>query len=294
MRLISFELNERMSFGAVTSDGSRVINLSRRFPDVRDLKSLLSRPAWQQEVATLSDDDADLTFDDLVLLPVIPNPDKIFCVGINYASHVIETGREMPAKPMIFTRVASSQVGHRGDIIRPLVSERLDFEGELAVIIGNGGRYISKQSALDHVAGYSCYNDGSIRDWQRHTIQFTPGKNFPETGGFGPWLVTKDEVGQIESQRIVTRLNGTVMQDGRLDDLIFDVPALISYCSYFTELLPGDVIVTGTTGGVGAFREPPIWMRDGDTVEVEIDGIGLLKNQVRDEQATPDFPNEWA
>jgi 2-keto-4-pentenoate hydratase/2-oxohepta-3-ene-1,7-dioic acid hydratase in catechol pathway len=222
---------------------------------------------------------ADVTF-----LPVIENPGKVLCIGINYATHVRETGREMPTYPMIFTRFADSQVAHLQPIIRPKASHKLDFEGELAVVIGKTARHVKAADALEYVAGYACYNDGSVRDWQKHTIQFVPGKNFPRTGGFGPWLVTCDEIGDPQDLELTTRLNGQVMQHTSTSDMIFDVRHLIEYCSTFTELAPGDVIVSGTTGGVGAFREPPVWMKPGDTVEVEISGIGILRNSIADEQ----------
>jgi 2-keto-4-pentenoate hydratase/2-oxohepta-3-ene-1,7-dioic acid hydratase in catechol pathway len=208
----------------------------------------------------------------------------VLCIGINYATHVRETGREMPTYPMIFTRFADSQVAHLQPIIRPKASHKLDFEGELAVVIGKTARHVKAEDALEYVAGYACYNDGSVRDWQKHTIQFVPGKNFPCTGGFGPWLVTCDEIGDPQDLELTTRLNGQVMQHTRTSDMIFDVRHLIEYCSTFTELAPGDVIVSGTTGGVGAFREPPVWMKPGDTVEVEISGIGILRNSIADEQ----------
>ena len=185
---------------------------------------------------------------------------------------------------MIFTRFADSQVAHLQPIIRPKASHKLDFEGELAVVIGKTARHVKAADALEYVAGYACYNDGSVRDWQKHTIQFVPGKNFPCTGGFGPWLVTCDEIGDPQDLELTTRLNGQVMQHTRTSDMIFDVRHLIEYCSTFTELAPGDVIVSGTTGGVGAFREPPVWMKPGDTVEVEISGIGILRNSIADEQ----------
>src|SRR5690606_37199923 len=174
----------------------------------------------------------------------------------------------------------NSQVGHEQPMILPKVSERLDYEGELAVIIGKRARHVSEADAFSIVAGYACYNDGSIRDWQRHTIQFLPGKNFVGTGGFGPWMVTPDEVPNILTANLYTRLNGKVMQHATIDDLLFNIPQIIAYSSTFTELVPGDVIVTGTTSGVGAYHEPPIWMKEGDVVEVEIDGIGTLRNPI--------------
>jgi 2-keto-4-pentenoate hydratase/2-oxohepta-3-ene-1,7-dioic acid hydratase in catechol pathway len=183
----------------------------------------------------------------------------------------------------VFGRFANSQTGHLANIIRPRVSKDLDFEGELALIIGKPGRYISRASASDHIAGYACYNEGSVRDFQRHTHQFTPGKNFPDTGAFGPWMVTPDEAGDLAPLRLQTRLNGQVVQDATISQMIFGIPQQIEYCSTFTRLEPGDVIVTGTPGGVGSRRTPPLWMKPGDVVEVEIDRIGLLRNGVADE-----------
>jgi 2-keto-4-pentenoate hydratase/2-oxohepta-3-ene-1,7-dioic acid hydratase in catechol pathway len=220
---------------------------------------------------------------DIEWLPVIPNPDKILCVGLNYETHRHETGRLEVANPTIFTRFANSQTGHLAPMPRPRVSTDFDYEGELAVIIGKPGRYIARGDAMAHIAGYACYNDGSVRDFQRHTHQFTPGKNFPLTGPFGPWMVTADEFGALGPQRLQTRVNGQVVQDALLSQMIFDVPRQIEYCSSFTRLEPGDVIATGTPGGVGSRREPPLWLKPGDTVEVEIDGIGVLRNPVTQE-----------
>jgi 2-keto-4-pentenoate hydratase/2-oxohepta-3-ene-1,7-dioic acid hydratase in catechol pathway len=216
-------------------------------------------------------------------LPVIPNPDKILCVGLNYETHRKETGRVEVDHPTIFSRYANSQTGHLQPIVRPRVSTDLDFEGELAVIIGKAGRYIPRADAMDHVVGYSCYNDGSIRDFQRHTHQFTPGKNFPDTGAFGPWMMTPDELGPLAELKLQTRLNGEVMQEARIKQMIFDIPRQIEYCSTFTRLEPGDVIVSGTPGGVGARREPPLWMKPGDIVEIEVERLGVLRNVVADE-----------
>jgi 2-keto-4-pentenoate hydratase/2-oxohepta-3-ene-1,7-dioic acid hydratase in catechol pathway len=219
-------------------------------------------------------------WDEVVFEPVIPNPDKILCVGINYVNHQAETGQPKPERPVIFTRFANSQVGHSRPMVRPRASEKFDFEGELAVVIGRAGRHIPESDALSHVAGYACYNDGSVRDWQRHTTQFTPGKNFVGTGAFGPWLVTSDEAKGILNSTIETRLNGQQVQRASIADLVFGIPELIHYISTFTELVPGDVISTGTPGGVGAARKPPLWMKPGDMVEVEIEGIGVLMNPI--------------
>jgi 2-keto-4-pentenoate hydratase/2-oxohepta-3-ene-1,7-dioic acid hydratase in catechol pathway len=219
----------------------------------------------------------------VVWLPVIPNPDKILCVGLNYETHRKETGRAEVEYPTIFSRYSNSQTGHMQPIVRPRVSTDLDFEGELAVIIGKAGRYISRAEAMSHVAGYSCYNDGSIRDFQRHTHQFTPGKNFPDTGAFGPWMMTPDELGELGELKLQTRLNGRVVQEALIKQMIFDIPRQIEYCSTFTRLEPGDVIVSGTPGGVGSRREPPLWMKPGDVVEVEIERLAVLRNPIADE-----------
>jgi len=278
MKLASFSQADRNSWGIVEDD--RIIDVGAVAGDERrDLRSALALGFDQSLVASAP----TFGLSEVTFLPVIPNPDKIFCVGINYASHIAETGRPTPSQPVIFMRVPSSQVGHEEPILRPKESHQLDFEGELAVVIGKPARRIPVEQALDVVAGYACYNDGSIRDWQRHSSQFAPGKNFFHTGGFGPWMVTADEIPDPSTLVLTTRLNGEVMQHAPISDLVFGVAELVAYCSVFTPLLPGDVIVTGTTGGVGLFREPPLWMKPGDVVEVEITGIGTLKNPVEDE-----------
>lgn len=220
---------------------------------------------------------------EIVLLPVIPDPAKIICVGLNYATHVAETGRDQKEFPAIFTRWADSLVADGQPLVRPKVSERFDYEGELAVVIGKGGHKIARADAMSHVAGYSIFNDASVRDWQRHNIQFTPGKNFPGTGAFGPALVTPDEIANLGSQRVQTRLNGELVQDQPVSDMIWDVPFLIEYISAFTPLAPGDVIVSGTPGGVGDKRTPPLYMKAGDKVQVSIGEIGTLANRIIDE-----------
>ncbi len=207
---------------------------------------------------------------------------KILCVGVNYRPHIEEMGREIPDFPVVFTRFESSLVGPDEPVIRPLASEQFDFEGELAIIIGKPARHVTRADAFDYVAGYCCFLDGSVRDWQRHTGQFTAGKNFDRSGAIGP-MVPVTDIPDPAALRLTTRVNGEVMQEGRVADLVFDIPVLIEYCSTFTELQPGDVIATGTPGGVGAARKPPVWLRDGDLVEVEISGIGVLRNPVRDE-----------
>jgi 2-keto-4-pentenoate hydratase/2-oxohepta-3-ene-1,7-dioic acid hydratase in catechol pathway len=283
MKFASFIVQGRTTYGVV--EGTQVIDLESVKPTFgTDLKQAIAINRLGELTPAVLAPLPRVALADVTFLPVIENPGKVLCIGINYATHVRETGREMPTYPMIFTRFADSQVAHLQPIIRPKASHKLDFEGELAVVIGKTARHVKAADALEYVAGYACYNDGSVRDWQKHTIQFVPGKNFPDTGGFGPWLVTSDEIGDPQDLELTTRLNGQVMQHTSTSDMIFDVRHLIEYCSTFTELAPGDVIVSGTTGGVGAFREPPVWMKPGDTVEVEISGIGILRNSIADEQ----------
>jgi 2-keto-4-pentenoate hydratase/2-oxohepta-3-ene-1,7-dioic acid hydratase in catechol pathway len=219
------------------------------------------------------------------LLPVIPNPGKIFCIGVNYADHQKEMGRGKTEFPTIFLRFPDTLVAHGQAAWIPRVSTMVDFECELAVIIGEGGRYIEAAQAIEHVAGYTCFNDISIRDWQRHTTQFIPGKNFPRTGALGPWMVTRDEIPDPHHLSIQSRLNGEVMQSANTDQLIFRVPELIAYISSFTTLSQGDIIATGTPSGVGFARVPPVFMKAGDVIEVEIQGIGVLKNRLEPEPA---------
>jgi 2-keto-4-pentenoate hydratase/2-oxohepta-3-ene-1,7-dioic acid hydratase in catechol pathway len=281
MKFASFKINGAASWGLI--DGAEAVDLGAalrgRFPD---LKSAIAAGALT-EAAAASAKAARHPLKNITWLPVIPNPDKILCIGLNYETHRKETGRSEVENPTVFGRFANSQTGHLANIIRPRVSKDLDFEGELALIIGKPGRYISRASAWDHIAGYACYNEGSVRDFQRHTHQFTPGKNFPDTGAFGPWMVTPDEAGDLAPLRLQTRLNGQVVQDATISQMIFGIPQQIEYCSSFTRLEPGDVIVTGTPGGVGSRRTPPLWMKPGDVVEVEIDRIGLLRNGIADE-----------
>lgn len=278
MRFISFDHNGRQGFGLLRGDG--VVDLTGRLaPDVVTLKQAIAAGLLAR-AGEWTGTPAELPLADLRMLPVIPDPNKILCVGLNYEDHRRETKRPDSEYPTLFTRFADSQVGHGQPMHRPSFSNHFDYEAELAVIIGVQGRQIAEADALDFVAGYACYNDGSVRDWQRHTSQFTPGKNFPATGGFGPALVTPDEVGDYRQLPIRLRLNGTVMQDARLSDLTFPIEKLIAYCSTFTPLSPGDVIVTGTPGGVGDRREPPVYLQDGDRVEVDIGVVGCLINGV--------------
>jgi 2-keto-4-pentenoate hydratase/2-oxohepta-3-ene-1,7-dioic acid hydratase in catechol pathway len=281
MRLASFRTAQGASYGAVTNQG--IVDLGRRLGNrYSDLKALLERNGLE-EARKAAGSSADYKESDVTWLPVIPNPGKIVCVGLNYEEHRQETGRDKTEQPALFLRLAESQVGHRQPILRPRESKNLDYEAEIAVVIGRAGRRISQKDSWNHIAGYSCYNDGSVRDWQRHTVQWTAGKNFASTGGFGPWMVSADEIPAGALLTLSCRLNGERMQHATTEQMIFKIPKLIEYISSFTTLLPGDVIVTGTPGGVGARRNPPVWMKPGDTVEIEIDKVGVLVNSIADD-----------
>ncbi len=284
MRLMSFTIAGRASFGLASGNG--VIDAQKRldgeFRGLRDALVAGALPALRR----LEQTKPDYALADVEFLPVIPDAAaKLLCIGINYVPHIKEMGRERPDYPVVFVRFQDSIVGHGEPLQRPIGSVQLDWEGELAVIIGKRARRVSRAQALDYVAGYACFNDGSVRDYQRHSQQFTPGKNFHASGSFGPWLVTTDEQPDPSKLRLRTRLNGEVMQDESVGELCFDVSQLIEYCSTWSQLEPGDVIVTGTPGGVGAGRKPPLWMKAGDTVEVEITGLGVLRNSIVDETA---------
>lgn len=264
------------SYGRIAGD--RITDCGAAANAPADLRSAIAAGP----LATL-EDGPSIALADILLLPVIPNPGKILCVGHNYESHRQETGRAKVDHPSIFTRFADTLIADGQPIVRPRASTHLDFEGELAIVIGRGGRAIAEADALDHIAGYACFNDASIRDWQWHTTQFAPGKNFPGTGAFGPRLVTPDEAGDLADVRVTTRLNGEIVQDQPIRDMIFPIARIIAYVSAFTPLSPGDVIATGTPGGVGAKRTPPLWMKAGDRVEVAIGPIGTITNSIIDE-----------
>lgn len=276
MRYVSFRRPDGTpSFGRL--DGETIVELATAA--TRGLKAALT----DGSLASLADG-TSFTAADVVLLPVIPDPAKILCVGLNYAEHVKETGREQKAHPAIFVRYADSLIADGQPMVKPAATERFDYEGELAVIIGRPAHKVSRADAMAHVAGYAVFNDGSARDWQRHNIQFTPGKTFPGTGGFGPALVTADEIDDLGALRVQTTLNGQIVQDQPVSDMIWDIPTVIEYISAFTPLSPGDVIATGTPGGVGDKRNPPLYMVAGDKVEIAIGTIGTLTNRIIDEQ----------
>ena len=282
MKLVTFARMGKISFGALKAGG--VVDLTGRIDhNANSVKDILKLNLVEKAKEYIKDKDGEISISEVTFLPVIPDPEKIFCIGLNYQEHKKETGRPDVKNPTIFTRFANTQTGHLQPLVKPNFSDRFDYEGELAITIGKGGRYIKEKNALEHIAGYSCYNDGSVRDFQRHTSQFTPGKNFPATGPFGPYLVTPDEVGDYKKLPIETRLNGKIMQKAKLSDLIFPIPRLINYISTFTTLTTGDVIVTGTPGGVGDRREPPVYMKPGDVVEVDIGKVGILMNFITED-----------
>ena len=280
MKLASYMADGKACFGVVAGDGVITLNqrLGGRYASLRDALA----PDALVEIRKVADaGKPDHRLTDIKWLPVIPNPEKILCAGINYRSHAAETGREVPKQPSMFIRLANTLAAHDGEMIRPSVSQSFDFEGELAVVIGRAGRHIPVERALDHVAGYTCFVDGSVRDYQKLSV--TSGKNFPATGPLGPWIVTTDEITDPARLMLTTRLNGQEVQKSATDLLIYSVPQIIAFCSAFTPLVPGDVIATGTPEGVGHRRNPPLWMKPGDVLEVEISGIGTLRNPVVDE-----------
>lgn len=279
MKLVSF-LRPDGSASYGTSDGVVVFDagaeLAATFPD---LKSVLRAGA----VARLAGVGAALPLGQVTLLPPVPNPDKILCIGLNYLPHILESGRPHPAHPSIFTRYPESLVGHGQPLVRPRASREFDYEGELAVVIGKAGRHIPADRAAEHVLGYSIVNEGSVRDYQNHTTQFWPGKSFERSGSMGPWIVTADEVGDIAAQHLTTRVNGNVEQHTPISDMAITVAGIIAYASTVITLQPGDVIATGTPGGVGRYRKPQLFLEPGMSVEVEITGIGTLSNGIVDE-----------
>jgi 2-keto-4-pentenoate hydratase/2-oxohepta-3-ene-1,7-dioic acid hydratase in catechol pathway len=282
MKLASFTAAGRASYGLVTDAGLVDVGarLVARYPTLR---AALAAGALS-EIAALAGAKPDFALAGVALLPPIPAPDKIVCIGLNYRAHAAEAGLKVPEHPSLFLRLVNTLVPHGGALVRPSVSSDMDYEGELAVVIGRGGRHIAAANALDHVAGYACFNDGSLRDYQRqHSVAV--GKNFLATGGFGPWLVGRDEIPDPSQLTLTTRLNGVEVQRGDTADMIFSVPQIIAYVSAFTPLEPGDVISTGTPPGVGMARKPPLWLKPGDVVEVEISRIGVLRNTVAAETA---------
>ena len=278
MKLASFTSAGQASWGVVAEGG--VIDMGRRFADrFPTLRSALAAQALGAVSALAKQARPDFALAGVMLLPPIPDPEKIICLGNNYRAHVLEAGGRIPEHPQIFIRLANTLVGHEAALVVPKISSELDYEVELAVIIGKAGRHVPPSRALDHVAGYTCFHDASVRDIQmKHSLD--AGKNFFATGPCGPWLVTGEEIPDPGRLAVKTRLNGTELQSGNTGDLIFDVPAVISYISTITPLAPGDIIATGTPQGVGFTRKPPIWLKPGDVVEIEVERVGVLRNHV--------------
>jgi 2-keto-4-pentenoate hydratase/2-oxohepta-3-ene-1,7-dioic acid hydratase in catechol pathway len=280
MKLASYIADGKECYGVVNGDG--VITMNDRFGgQAASLREALGGGLLPRIKEAAAEAQADRKLSDITFLPVIPNPEKIFCVGINYKSHAAEHGTEAPKLPNIFTKFVNTLVAHEGEMLRPKVSTSFDFEGELALVIGKGGRHIKAADALNHVAGYTCFCDGSVRDFTKYSL--VASKNFLGSSPLGPWLVTSDEIPDPTKLTLVTRLNGKEMQRSGTDMLIHSIPAIIEFCSVFTPLSPGDIIATGTPDGIGAKQNPPVWMKAGDVLEIEISGIGTLRNKIADE-----------
>ena len=281
MKLITFNYGDKIKIGLVAEKG--IIDITRQL-DISSLKKLIEKNKYA-EVLKYINEKPDYQLNEIEFLPVIPDPTHIFCIGTNYADHLqeaIDAGlpRSKTDHPPLFLRFADTLVGHDQSLLKSPQVNQLDYECELAVIIGKPGRYIAEDRALNHVAGYSCFNEASARDWQFHTTQITPGKNFFGTGGFGPWMVTADEIPDPQNLQIKTRLNNVTMQDANTKDMIFNVAQIISYVSNLIELQPGDVIASGTPSGVGFSRDPQVFMSAGDVCEIEIERIGSLRNVI--------------
>jgi len=283
MKLASYTVAGRASWGVVTGD--QIADVGAVLSDShQDLKGWLAAPD-QDLLGGALPRAPRFSFNQVRLLPVIPNPAKIICVGHNYDAHRLETGRDTTSHPAVIIRFPDTQVAHGDTIRRPAVSGMLDYEGELAIVIGKEGRSIPAARAFDHVAGYTCFNDASIRDWQWHTSQFTPGKNFPGTGASGPWLVTADEITDTSDLAMWLDVNGRRFQSGSTRTMIFRPAFLVRYLSQFMSLQPGDIISTGTPPGVGLGQKPPIYLNVGDTVTLSIAGLGIQRQVVVDSQA---------
>ena len=282
MKFVSFLQKGQAKFGI--SDDKNITDLTGKIKGANTLKELIANNGISDAKEYAKKNPGNINLDQIEYLPVIPNPGKIICVGLNYSEHVKETGRTVEQNPVIFLRVPESQTAHKQPIQRPKVSTHLDYECEMAVIMGDAGKHIKPENALKNIVGYSCYNESTVRDWQQHTRQFGMGKNFEKTGSFGPHMVLAESISDYTKLSIQTRLNGKVMQEAKLSQLIFDIPTLISYVSKAIPWRAGDVLVTGTPGGVGFKRKPPIFMKEGDQVEVEISEIGILSNIIKDEK----------
>ena len=282
MNFISFLNNNEERFGIVFNN--KVTDLTGQINNIKSLKELIQFNCLEEGRSYAKNNPGDIDINSIKLLPVIPNPSKIICVGLNYHEHVKETEKTIADNPVTFQRFNDSQVGHMENMIIPKASDNLDFEGEMALIMKDSESHLSEDDALKYIAGYSCYNDGSVRDWQRHTKStFGMGKNFKKTGSFGPHMVLAQDIDDYKQLTIKTYLNGEVMQSASLSQLIFDLPFLISYVSKALPWRAGDVLVTGTPGGVGFKRNPPIYLKEGDKVDITISEIGTLSNTLQNE-----------
>ncbi len=282
MYFISFLNNNEERFGIVIN--SKVTDLTGQINNIKSLKELIQFNCLEEARSYAKNNPGDIDINSLKLLPVIPNPSKIICIGLNYHEHVKETEKTIADNPVTFQRFNDSQVAHMENMIIPKASNNLDFEGEMALIMKDSESHLSEEDALKYIAGYSCYNDGSVRDWQRHTKStFGMGKNFKKTGSFGPHMVLAQDIDDYKQLTIKTYLNGEVMQSASLSQLIFDLPFLISYVSKALPWRAGDVLVTGTPGGVGFKRNPPIYLKEGDKVDITISEIGTLSNTLQNE-----------
>ena len=287
MKLVTFRQDGATRLGAV--DGETVVDLNRVNPAIPScLRTALAQGvdvlALASAAVQAADPSARIPFADAELAPVLPNPGKIVCLGHNYFDHAKEGGNLKPVYPLIFFRGATSLIAHGDPIIRPQVSDRLDYEAELVLVVGKTARHVKRDQALDYVFGYSCFNDASIRDYQKRTSQWTIGKNFDGTGAFGPWLITADALPPgAQGLGIELRLNGDVLQKANTSDMIWGVAETIELLTEVLTLEPGDVVVMGTPAGVGWARNPPVFMKQGDRVEVDIERIGVLANGVQDE-----------
>ena len=289
MKFLSFKHDGQDSFGGINESGEQpaIVNLSKRSSDLSDLRDVIRNDRLNELTELVQSSDADLSLDDVELVPTIPNPEKIICIGVNYANRNAEYkySSDLPKYPSVFMRNRESLVGHKQDIMNPPESDQLDYEGEIVLVIGKEGRRIPETEAHNYIAGMTIMNEGSVRDYLRHAkFNVTQGKNFERSGSLGPWMVTPDELDPMGQLQVITRVNGEERQNDFTDNLMFPFRFLISYLSTFYRLKPGDIIATGTPNGAGARFDPPKYLREGDVVEVEVPGIGILNNSIRDEE----------
>ncbi len=289
MKFLSFKHDGQDSFGGINESGEQpaIVNLSKRSSDLSDLRDVIRNDRLNELTELVQSSDADLSLDDVELVPTIPNPEKIICIGVNYANRNAEykDGSDLPKYPSVFMRNRESLVGHKQDIMNPPESDQLDYEGEIVLVIGKEGRRIPETEAHNYIAGMTIMNEGSVRDYLRHAkFNVTQGKNFERSGSLGPWMVTPDELDPMGQLQVITRVNGEERQNDFTDNLMFPFRFLISYLSTFYRLKPGDIIATGTPNGAGARFDPPKYLREGDVVEVEVPGIGILNNSIREEE----------